>query len=65
MRPGAFPDHSAAGNHRQTAENQQDETDVWDAAGKVASKDGEDEDYTTKGELEEDRFQCGISRSIF
>ena len=57
MRPGTFPNHGAAGDYWEAAEDKEDETDVGDAGGEIACYEDEDEDNGAKGELEENRLE--------
>lgn len=52
--PGAFPDHGAAGDDGETAEDEEEETDVGETRGEVAGEEDEDEADSAEGELEED-----------
>lgn len=62
--PGAFPDHGAAGDDGETAEDEEDETYVRETRGEVAGEEDEDEADSAEGELEEDGFEGCVPGDI-
>lgn len=61
VMPRAPPDEGAAGKDGQTAEHQQDDANVRDAAAEVARQQDEDEADAAERELEEDGVQRRVA----